>query len=126
NIDIGKPVETESPGLVSTTALAKLLFFLGHCALKELVLIEAQFKEAKKEMAKKDKKQSKEKKKLSKIEEELGMDSKADEHELEELFEKKEKDLLAHDSIYGSYIPILINVCADAEKQFQDSLLRRC
>lgn len=58
---------------------------------------------------------------------ELGMDaSTVDEHELDEEFEQRERNILAEGSIYHSYAMLVLQVCTDQEQRFMDTMLKKC
>lgn len=111
--------ESQGEVKVSSNDLIKLLFVLGHGALKELVYTENEFKNAKK--AKSGDKKTKEDKPASasgSIEDELGLDpSSVDDHELEEFYEQKERNIVSKESIYGSFVPLILSMCADSNNK---------
>ncbi len=148
--DFEEPVEQEQDNKhvkVSSSALSKLLFVLGHSIMLECVNVELQFKKAKKhkqltqllqeqeENNKKQKKAAPAKKtkkgrkkqssdedeeieeenatdKPTTIEAELGLDPNSmDDHELEEQFELRERNILSDQSVYGAFVPLLITLC---------------
>ncbi|EFC49572.1 condensin subunit SMC1 [Naegleria gruberi] len=150
--NLSDPNQSRSETLtVSPIELTKLFFILGHSALKELVLIEDQFKQAKKykhrmalekeqaaaEKKEKPKKGSKKKRDRQELEEEndndttvlereLGLDpSSLDDHELEETFEKKERNIITESSLYGSYLPLILSICHDSANLYRYSPLRK-
>ncbi|KAL9657457.1 hypothetical protein ABK040_016725 [Willaertia magna] len=147
--NIGKDNNSEETNAISisTHELTKLLFLLGHCSLRELVHIEQLFKKAKKISAKAvtkpalpEKKRRGRKKKedaqkrgreeyeedqeTTAIEQELGF-SNLDDHVLEEAFEEKEKGIITDKTIYGSYLPLILNICCDNSNMYKYSLLRK-
>ncbi|KAG2388869.1 hypothetical protein C9374_000308 [Naegleria lovaniensis] len=149
----GSNNEADSQTLaVSPVELTKLFFILGTCAIQELVHLERQFKKAKelnktaniekqqKASSKKSKKSSSKKKRdrseidkeeeedsnTTVIEKELGLDpSNMDIHSLEEAFKEKENNIITESSLYGSYLPLILNICCDNTNMYKYSVLRR-
>lgn len=148
----GNNNEANSQLSVAPVELTKLFFILGTCVIQELVCLERQFKKAKglnkaasiekqqntssKKSSSSSKKSSKKKRDLSEmddeeedsnttvIEKELGLDN-MDIHALEESFKEKENNIITESSLYGSYLPLILNICCDNTNIYKYSVLRR-
>ena len=60
------------------------------------------------------------------IEKELGLDpTNIEDHVLEETFEEREKAIITETSLYGSYLPLILNICCDNGNVYKYSILRR-
>jgi condensin complex subunit 1 len=102
---------------VSTIDLSKLMFSLGHCALKELVCYENEYKESRAQKSKNEDKKSNE--------EDTGLESiTSKENDLDEWLENQELYLISNDSVYGSFIPLVVSVASNED--YKDTMVRRC
>eukprot|EP01116_Phalansterium_solitarium_P025583 TRINITY_DN985_c0_g1_i5.p1 TRINITY_DN985_c0_g1~~TRINITY_DN985_c0_g1_i5.p1 ORF type:complete len:1640 (+),score=672.83 TRINITY_DN985_c0_g1_i5:197-5116(+) len=122
--------------------LSKLLFALGHVALKQIVHvdeIQAELRRrradadrskldaadgTKKRRAGKGGKGGKEAAGASTIEQELGVAQAAEEHEAERLQEMAEREIVSGRNLVGAFGPLVALVCANAGNRYNDESLR--
>ncbi|EAL60491.1 condensin-2 complex subunit D3 [Dictyostelium discoideum AX4] len=119
-------------GETNQYCLSKLIFILGHIAIKQLVYVEeiqSEIKRIQYEQSKQSKNNNNNNKKKTDIEKELGTDQAEAEAESEAIQIQAESDILSENNLIGKYSQLVVSICYNyneifSNEQFPNQLLQ--